>query len=979
MKQFPLPEGLSFDEELCTNKTFPFLETVRFEYHAHCCSYSLFKPLKAFVFLTSDTPEKVCSSANSTTDDRKRSVSSSRTKRSLQTYNCINLQDGTSVNDYSPNESEIYALEQLCQVMTFCFDDRCPENCVNDESVASGSAESQPGMNEIACVPVEEEQSQTVSSSMLTTSSDPSSTIVPSPTSTTTITGSDISTTATLCWRGTSLISKTTSEALSHSPLSDKCCTTIEYMLSPTSVEEVTCGGGLSSTTETVIPLPSSSTNSTTSTSSPVATSAPILYCDDIEDDAAEFEECSFCEFDECPLPECERFQAVCDADRRKRSTNCFANDCIPAECKDFEHLCSALRKRKNAAPSPFECSSCNVSIVLLIQTTPTTTYQSPTSSQISQKTIVTTTASSSNIRKTSSSTTPKISSSVNVGGVSGQPSPYCTQHPLFAAEWFYEGDEYASCYPGNDPFNPCFDILDDDVLRGAIWIVLLIAIIGNTTVITVTTLHWIFKYRSHKKEPNLLYVLYLNLAIADLFMGFYLITIAAADIDTKGHYSSEAVSWQTGHGCGFAGFCAIFSSVLSVYTLLVITAERVYSIKFALQKRHFKKRWVFVLISFGWMIAMLFAVLPLLGINNYERVSICLPFDNREQKDKVYIAFILCITGLATFLIIFSYIYLFYIVGCSASKRQLTGSLSGKEELKLALRMSLLVITDFICWAPIALFGLTAAFGLPLVNDIKFAKIVMVFIFPLNSCLNPILYSFSTRLFRNNILHMVKKCGLCKLCDEYRTSVKLSSTEKNASFDSSSDERLPNGYHRRRRSTQMTIISRLASISTISDSGSRRGSTFSGSSIEEGYAEKEVKTNGGMSSNPLSKTSWDSSSSLTSMNPRLKALPEEDEMNINHLSIDIQRKNSTGSDCSTSVHTISDGSPPGRTKDSYRRQSLPTILDLQEDSQKCETPKNNYNGEMMPSQVNGIVLTNRTAVDEEVIQQEIESEVTSL
>ena len=1131
LHRFPNAEG-PFDEELCTNKTFPFLEDVRFEYHAHCCLYSNFKPLKQRAFLLNTHTTLTCDAEGS---DKKRHIS--RIERSSSMYSCISLQNGTIINDYVPNNDEIYMLDQLCEVVTYCFENRCPDNCLDDIS-ASGSGLSIFNTN-IACVSNEgsvesvslvSSQSTALldilSSTISTSSTSQSFSSIESAIVSTSTTGIELESvsntvtiTTTICWIGTSLISPMNSIVPSPtlSPEDDgQCCTTIEYALLPTITQDIVCTSNIyNSVSSLAVSSPTNLPVTDPPVTDPPVTDPLPTECDEFEDD--EFEECYECTEEICEMDGCEKYQSVCDElGRRKRSIDCLMYDCISDECDEFKHLCLLKRQQRNAnnMESLSQCSATqinvmpSVSFTLVCSETQTTSgtsnilSPSPTDSpvitdppvtdppvtdplptecdefeddefeecyecteeicemdgcekyqsvcdelgrkkrsidclmydcisdecnefkhlcllkrqqrniddlmkcnsnctvsmisvftQISPSTIGSSSiasATSSTGTSTTTTTTTVTRSPVPTENV-GE-NPYCTPPPFFEHFWYYESSNISSCYPGNDPFNPCFHILDDDILRVAIWIVFFIAIGGNGIVIVVTTLQWCFKNKSSKKEVNLLYVLYLNLAFADLFTGLYLCTIASIDMNTKGHYSEGAIDWQTGSGCAFAGFCAIFSSILSIYTLLVITIERVYSIKFALQKRHFKKHWVVIIMTIGWLLAIILAILPYFGLSSYSRVSICLPFETRGVEDKVYITFVLSITGLASFFILLSYIYLFYIVGCSANKRLLTRSLSAREEMKLAFRMSLLIFTDFATWAPIALFGLSAAFGYPLINNIKAAKVLMVFVFPLNSCLNPILYSFSTRLFRSNISNMARKCGMCMLCDKCEKSILHSYTIKDTSMNSSSDGK-PNGsYLGQRRGTQISILSRLTSVSSLG-SNSRRNSTFSGSSIEEGSESRKnsvtdtpsmMERDKYPSFHPLSQTHRDSDTSLTSLNlTRLKSLQEEEESNVvvNH-TMEIRRKNSTESNGSTSFQVITnrdvtdtnekDLNPAPTQIVSRRRHSVPTLPDILETDCNKISGLNKSNTVML-ADGNGLVLFNRTVINENEIQEEVE------
>ena len=77
---------------------------------------------------------------------------------------------------------------------------------------------------------------------------------------------------------------------------------------------------------------------------------------------------------------------------------------------------------------------------------------------------------------------------------------------------------------------------------------------------------------------------------------------------------------------------------------------------------------------------------------------------------------------------------------------------------------MALLVFTDFICWAPIAFFSLTACAGLHLIS-LDQAKVFTIFILPLNSCCNPFLYAILTKQFKKDCVM------ICKTIEESRVT----------------------------------------------------------------------------------------------------------------------------------------------------------------------------------------------------------------
>lgn len=214
------------------------------------------------------------------------------------------------------------------------------------------------------------------------------------------------------------------------------------------------------------------------------------------------------------------------------------------------------------------------------------------------------------------------------------------------------------------------------------------------------------------------------------------------------------------GNGCSVAGFLTIFGNVLSVYTLAIITTERWYTITWAihLNKRLKLRTAVRVMIA-GWMCALFMASLPLLGISNYSKTSICLPLENKGKADAIYLSTLLAFNAFAFALICVCYGSMYK----SIREGGRTGSnTSVRSDLTVAKRMALLIFTDFACWAPIAFFGMTALLGHPLINVTQ-TKILLVFFYPLNSCANPCLYALLTQQYRRDFFILMGRYGLCK------------------------------------------------------------------------------------------------------------------------------------------------------------------------------------------------------------------------
>ncbi|ESO82975.1 hypothetical protein LOTGIDRAFT_92538, partial [Lottia gigantea] len=301
-------------------------------------------------------------------------------------------------------------------------------------------------------------------------------------------------------------------------------------------------------------------------------------------------------------------------------------------------------------------------------------------------------------------------------------------------------------CTPQPNAFNPCEDVMGYEWLRIVVWFVLLAALLGNLVVILV-----IITGGSKMTVPNFLMC---NLSVADFLMGLYLLLIASMDVHSLGEYFNHAITWQNDGGCQVAGFLTVFASELSIFVLTVITIERWYAISYAMYAKKLKLRQASLLMLLGWGYATFMASLPLMGISGYGTVSICLPMEANDLLDKSYICSLLILNGVAFIVICCCYVNIYFNV-------QQNNTTARTNDATIAKRMAILVFTNFVCWAPIAFFGLTASAGFPLI-DITNSKILLVFFYPLNSCANPFLYVILTKHFRKDVFILLGKYGVC-------------------------------------------------------------------------------------------------------------------------------------------------------------------------------------------------------------------------
>ena len=320
-------------------------------------------------------------------------------------------------------------------------------------------------------------------------------------------------------------------------------------------------------------------------------------------------------------------------------------------------------------------------------------------------------------------------------------------------------------CLPEPDELRPCDNIMGNIFLTVLSWIVAIVALVGNAIVFSVLLLS--------RRTLTVTKFLLINLSFADLCLALYLFILVSASTHTQGSYYNYVKEWQYGGGCDLSGFIAIFSSQFSVLVLIVITVERYVAIVYAM---HFHRRVQMiharVAILVCWLIALILAILPLLGVNSYREVAICLPFRTTTKTDLGYIGFLLVMNVLLFIFVLISYIRMY----CIIKSPHLNGA-QQRNDSDIAKRMALLVFTDFFCWAPIAFVGLVSAFGSHTLLDIdvKKSKYLLVIFFPINSFCNPFLYAVSTNSFKRDLLDVIFRCGffqerIAKITDAYYT-----------------------------------------------------------------------------------------------------------------------------------------------------------------------------------------------------------------
>ncbi|XP_012885275.1 PREDICTED: relaxin receptor 1 isoform X2 [Dipodomys ordii] len=305
------------------------------------------------------------------------------------------------------------------------------------------------------------------------------------------------------------------------------------------------------------------------------------------------------------------------------------------------------------------------------------------------------------------------------------------------------------SCKPNTDGISSLENLLASIIQRVFVWVVSAITCFGNIFVICM---------RPYIRSENKLHAMsIISLCCADCLMGVYLFVIGAFDIKFRGEYNKHAQLWMESSPCQLMGSLAILSTEVSVLLLTFLTLEKYICIVYPFRcLRPRKCRTITVLILI-WIIGFIVAFIPLSNKeffkNYYGTNGVCFPLHSEDTESigaQIYSVAIFLGINLAAFLIIvFSYGSMFYSVHQSAiTATEIRNQI--KKEMILAKRFFFIVFTDALCWIPIFILKFLSLLQVEIPGTIT--SWVVIFVLPINSALNPILYTLTTRPFKEMI-----------------------------------------------------------------------------------------------------------------------------------------------------------------------------------------------------------------------------------
>ncbi|EDV92847.1 relaxin receptor 2 [Drosophila grimshawi] len=340
-------------------------------------------------------------------------------------------------------------------------------------------------------------------------------------------------------------------------------------------------------------------------------------------------------------------------------------------------------------------------------------------------------------------------------------------------------------CKPKTDGVSSFKDLLSKPSLRYSTWLMATLSIGGNLMVLWGR-----FIYRDENVAVTMVIR---NLALADMLMGFYLLIIGVQDYRYRDEYHKVAREWLNSWQCKAIGTLAVSSSEVSMLILAFMSVERFLLIADPFRgHRSISVRIIYFSLLCIWLTGVGLAVTPVViwysSTQFYGTHSgTCFPLLIHEAYPLgwQYSAFVFLGVNL-WLLVMIALLYTALLISIWRTRSATPLSLLDCE---FAVRFFFIVLTDVLCWAPIIAMKIWVFFKYNISDDI-YAWLV-VFILPLNSAVNPLLYTFTTPKYRNQILLR----GWKKITSRKRTETGLGNVANTTTGTATGSSQNPDDY----------------------------------------------------------------------------------------------------------------------------------------------------------------------------------------
>ncbi|XP_041700936.1 adenosine receptor A1-like [Coregonus clupeaformis] len=286
-------------------------------------------------------------------------------------------------------------------------------------------------------------------------------------------------------------------------------------------------------------------------------------------------------------------------------------------------------------------------------------------------------------------------------------------------------------------------------------------SVLGNVMVV------WAVKINKSLRDTTFCFIV--SLALADIAVGAMVIPLAITiSIGLQTHFYS----------CLMVACTVLVLTQSSILALLAIAIDRYLRVKIPTSyKRVVTKQRAAVAVVVCWTVAFVVGLTPMLGWNNLWRLQqngslnedliITCQFENVISMDyMVYFNFFgWVLPPLLLMLVIYTEI--FYMIHKQLNKKACTVSHTDPnkyydKELKLAKSLALVLFLFAISWLPLHIINCVTLFC-PTCDKPLFLIYIAILLTHGNSAVNPIVYAFRIKKFRDAFLKIWKQYFCCK------------------------------------------------------------------------------------------------------------------------------------------------------------------------------------------------------------------------
>ena len=317
-------------------------------------------------------------------------------------------------------------------------------------------------------------------------------------------------------------------------------------------------------------------------------------------------------------------------------------------------------------------------------------------------------------------------------------------------------GFNLANCLSPTDELSSCEALLQSDIYRVALSLLACIVLLGNTSSLVYRTI----LVPTNSKSSFGLFVT--SLCVSDFLMGIYLAIIGVADRMFLGSYLWADVTWKSSFFCSLAGVLAVGSSEISALIVCLITLDRLLVICFPLKFHlHISPKTSFAFNCLAWTAGLVLAAVPLVGgpsLKLYGQTGICVPLPITKLTHS-YVFGVMIVFNFLLFAFVGVGQCIIFISlrssGIGLADQAAIAQRTTKNKV-VARRLFAVMMSNFLCWFPICVLGMMSATGTEVSGQVNVA--FAIFVLPLNSALNPFLYTI------NVIAEKRKKIRIAKL-----------------------------------------------------------------------------------------------------------------------------------------------------------------------------------------------------------------------